>query len=207
MRSTTLTAAATAGLLAIGLIAGCTPTQEPTPTPTVTTSQTPTPSPNTEEPTTEEPTPTPSETVDLEQQNIDSAKAAITEYVRLSNEVLNAGGEGWQDKLSHWWGTPELAERLQRGYESVQSSQSYTEGTSSIASITVLEYVEDPTGAGSEQVRLEFCEDVSAVTQYSNGAAVERPGSDRFITTVKLQHLNGERWTLVEREPESDRSC
>lgn len=202
MRPTMLTTSALASLLAIGLLAGCTPSQEPTPTPSVTTSETPTPSP-----TTEEPTPTPSETVNLEQQNIDSAKAAITEYVRLSGQVANSGGEGWQETLSPWWGTPELTERLTRGYESIQTSQIHTEGTTAVVSIAVLEYVEDPTGAGNEQIRLEYCEDVSGVTQFTAGQPVDYPGLERHIVTATLHHLNGERWVLTEFQVESDRAC
>lgn len=200
---TRICVASTAVLL--GFLTACSPSvEEPTPEPTAATS-TASQEPSAPEPTTAEPTEPPA-TVDPQQAIIDSAIAAITEYTRLANEVSNAGGADWRVKLQDWWGNPEIQESLTRNYESLEGSGTRTVGVTTIVSADVVEYVEDPTGAGHEQVRLEYCEDASSVTQYDGDTPVERVTPTRYIRMVKLQHI-GEHWTIIEREALTDRLC
>lgn len=190
----------------LGFLTACSPSvEEPTPEPTAATSTTASQEPSTPEPTTAEPTEPPA-TVDPQQAIIDSAIAAKVEYVRLQNEVLNAGGAEWQAKLQDWWGNPDIQARFTRLYSAVVQDGIRSEGSSTIESVTVLDYVEDPTGAGHEQVTLEVCEDVSQVTQYQGDVAVERTTADRYYSVTKMQHL-GDRWTIIESETQVDRTC
>ncbi|WP_043346779.1 hypothetical protein [Beutenbergia cavernae] len=190
--------AGVAALVAVGLVA-CNGGggEEPTSTADVTETTTPSPSPS------------PSPTLDPREANIEQAKAALTEYVRLSNEVMNAGGEGWQD-LSRWWGTPDLAERYTSTYLSMIEQGRHTEGSSSVSQILVTDYVEDPTGAGHEQIHFEYCSDTSDVTLLeASGDVVPQVGDDpRFIVSVLLQRQGeGSGWTLNTLESHPDRSC
>lgn len=194
--------ATTTATALILLLAACSPTTEdPTPTPTETTA-TPTETATTTEPTTE---PT---TEDAQAVNIEAAKQALLDYNTLANEVSAAGFGGWQDELIFYWGTPEIANPLAAYYRTAADAGQRTEGSSVVASMEVTEYVEDPTGAGHEQVRITYCLDNSAVTTYdSAGAPLPKSTPPRFEWDTLLQRQDSGRWTINEETPHVDRIC
>lgn len=194
----------TAAAVTLGLLlTACTPSEDPTPTPTTTSeSPTPTETETTEEPTTEPPAEDP-QTV-----NIEAAKQTILDYNAVANEVGAAGFGTWQDELVLFWGTPAVANPLSAYYQGAAEAGQRTEGESVIASIVVTEYVEDPTGAGHEQVRLEYCLDNSAVTTLdANGAEIPKSTPPRFTWSTFLQRQDSGRWTINEETAHVDRVC
>lgn len=168
----------------------------------------PTPEPTTAEPTTPEPTEEPT-TLSEQDQNIQEAKDTVLTYYELSDEVANRGFEDWEVLLPYW-GHPDIANPQSSLAQDRLEAGQYTEGRTAITSITVLEYTPDPTDSGGEQVRLEFCTDARNVTMFdADGTPTEfaTPGPDTFVTELKLQHIDGERWTFIRRTPRVDEPC
>lgn len=189
--------------LVVLLAAGCTPSEdETTPTPsTVTSTTTPPPPP----PST---TPAPSPTLSEEQVNTEAAKQTILDYTAALNEVGAEGFTTWPEKLSMYWGHPDVANPAGASLQASADAGQRTEGAVVVTTITVTEYVPDPTGDGHEQVRLEYCSDVSAVTTYSaDGTVDQRESEPRFLTEVFMQHQSDGRWTINERNAQPDRTC
>lgn len=194
------TAAITLGLL----LTSCTTTNDdPTPTPsTPTQSTTPTPEATTPEPTQEPTTPDPKTA------NIDAAKQTLLDYISAVNDVAADGFTTWHEELPKYWGTPAIANPNSASYEARVEAGEASEGDIVIDSITVTEYVEDPTGAGHEQVRLEYCSDNSAVINYdSAGEVIPRTATPRFLWDVLMQRQDSGRWTINEQTPYVDQVC
>lgn len=168
----------------------------------------PTPEPTTAEPTTPEPTEEPT-TLSEQDQHIQEAKDTVLTYYATVDEVGHRGFEDWE-VLQPYWGHPDISNPQSSLYQDALEAGQYTEGDTVITSITVLEYTPDPTSSGGEQVRMEFCTDTRDVTMLdADGTPTEfaTPGPDTFVTELKLQHINGERWTFIKRDPRLEEPC
>ena len=176
-------------VLAVGLVA-CRGGEEPTPAP----------SGSGASPTVEA-SPSLGATVD-EQELIDEAIAALTEYLALANEVENAGGEGWEEKLKPWWGNDELIESATSHFTTMLELGIHTEGSSEIVQITTSRY-ETPTGV----VYIEYCllgKD-ARVVDASGQDYVEVP-NHAFPAQAELSH-NGERWLFLGQDTQREEQC
>lgn len=188
------------------LVASCSPSEEPTPMPTaVETTASPTP---TETPTpTATPTPTPTP-IDPQTVNIEAAKQTVLDYTADFNEVSAAGYGDWQSRLSKYWGNAELMGLYGDLYQSALDEGRRSEGAVIVVSISSLEYVADPTGSGYEQVRLEYCEDNSARTNFNaDGTVRPKNAPPRFVFEALMQHQADGRWTFNELTAHTDRLC
>lgn len=186
------------------LVASCSPSEVPTPTPTaVETTASPTP--------TETPTPTPTLTptpVDPQTVNIAAAKQTVLDYTAAINSVYANGYATWSTTLPVFWGTPEVTDLGSAYFQQAADDGRRSEGELGADSLTVLLYVEDPTGGGHEQVRLEYCSDNSGVQTFSaDGAVMPKGTPPRHIFEVLLQRQSDGRWTINEDIAHSDRIC
>lgn len=201
-----------AGVLA--LAAGCSgsgqddPTTAPPTSSAAPTTQTPT-----AEPTTESPSPTPEETAPPEptEEEVLTAEAiaALEEYVALSNEVANDHYRDWQ-RLTKWWGTPEIVDSLAASYQEDFEAGSYTEGSSEIVDVSIVEFVADPTSSGHERVSLEYCLDLTDVRRFSAGGNEEDDANslERVPFAVTLQRMGqGANWGFVQRAASPEGMC
>ncbi|MBN8883583.1 MAG: hypothetical protein J0H73_14880 [Salana multivorans] len=164
-------------VLAVGLVA-CRGGEEPTPAP----------SGSGASPTVEA-SPSLDATVD-EQELIDEAIAALTEYLALANEVENAGGEGVEvlEPLLQ----PDFYEQAQRQFGQLVEHGWHTTGTSFISEIR--ESVLDPS---LESIRLSYCIDASNVTATDNqGNPVADEVAEPFLAEASLVRI--ERKWLIE---------
>ena len=188
------------------LVASCSPSEEPTPMPTaVETTASPTP---TETPTpTATPTPTPTP-IDPQTVNIEAAKQTVLDYVADSNALSIAGYVGWEARMAKYWGAPELMALYGEFYRSAEEEGARAEGASTVGDIALLEYRADPTGAGFDQVDLEYCSDNSAVTHFArDGSTIEKNAPSRFVYEVRLQRQQDGRWTFTELTALTARLC
>lgn len=187
-------------MLPLSVLLGCTSGDpDPTPTPTVT-SPSPTQSPD--------PTPTASPTLDTQQQHIEEAKASYTTYISVSSEVEQAGMTDWQSKVMPLV-SGELRDIVQNFYEQASEQGLRQVGEPKIASMNVVEYVEDPTGAGFEQVRMEVCLDnseVDVVDPAGNSVLLEGY-PDRLLHDVLMQRQNSGRWTVTRNTTLEGQTC
>lgn len=196
----------TAVAITLGLLlTACTPSDDPTPTST-STSESPTPNP-TETSTSEEPTTEPS-AEDPQAVNIEAARQSLLDYIAAVNEVGTEGYTTWQEKLVMYWGTPEIANSLGAYYQTSADAGERSEGDAVVVSLEATEYIEDPSGAGKEQVRLEYCADNSAVTTYdAAGNPIAKTAPPRFTWSVLMQRQDVGPWTINERTPFVERIC
>ncbi|GAA1988710.1 hypothetical protein GCM10009718_27860 [Isoptericola halotolerans] len=157
------------------------------------------------------PSPSPSldEAERAEQEHVEEAKAALAEYYEASDDVANDGYEGWQS-LRGYMG-PQAWKSESSILELNATDGWSTTGRVELVSMTVVEYVEDPTGSGFEQVRIDVCSDVSSITVHDDeGDVVPRDESlpDSFTTVYTLQHQGpGEGWLINGRDAEVEQSC
>lgn len=187
------------------LVASCSPSEEPTPMPTaVETTASPTP---TETPTpTATPTPTPAP-IDPQTVNIEAAKQTVLDYVADVNTVSAAAYSGWED-LIWYFGTLELMDIYSDFLERQVAAGARSEGALVVISTVVTEYTADPTGAGFDQVRLEYCEDNSARTNFNaDGSVREKTTPPRFIYEAVLLRQASGHWTFTELTAHTDRIC
>ena len=179
-------------------LAACAPSEEPTPTVAETTAS-PTPS------ETPSPTPTP---VDPQTEKVRGASQTVLDFRASVNALAERSYEGWELEMTKYWGTPELMSRFDQYFRTAFETGRRVEGETRIESITILEYVEDPTGGGHEQVRLEYCEDNSAATHFNgDGTVLEKVGPIRLIYVAFLQRQDDGRWTFNELTADPDRIC
>lgn len=177
-------------VLAVGL-AACRGGQEPT---------TPASSDSGASPTVEvSPSPSEDATTD-EQELIDEAIAALTEYLALANEVENAGGEGVEilEPLLH----PDFYERAQQQFGQLVEHGWHTTGTSFISEIreTVLD-------SNLESIQLSYCIDASNVTAtdiQGNPVADEVP--EPFLAEASLVRIE-EKWLIENLATHRDQPC
>ena len=181
-------------------VASCTPSEEPTPSPTAvetTASTTPVESPS--------PTPT---TVDPQTANIQAAKQTVLDYTADFNAVSQAGFVDGEATMFRYWGTPELMETYGTYFQMQLAAGARSEGEVVIASITALEYIENPSSTSHHQVRLEFCEDTSASTNLNrDGSVVEKDLPLRFMYEALMQLQDDGRWTINALEGYPERIC
>lgn len=174
------------------LAAGCTGDPQPSATPT------PSPSPTVEAEPSPETSPTLDEAAQLKQDNIDAAKERLIAYYEEDSQVANDAYQDWE-RLQGFWGSPEVSDPLSSAYNLLREQGQYTEGASRVDSMTVTDYVEDPSGSGAEQVGIEACIDSSQVRTFSaDGAKVDRGDTpERFKADFTLQHMGeGEHWAI-----------
>ncbi|WP_298462087.1 hypothetical protein [uncultured Cellulomonas sp.] len=195
------TTAALVALLTAGALTACTPDTTPpttTPTSTTTPSQTPTPSPT--------PTVDPAEAA--KQANIDAAIAAYEAHIDAVNRVGQAGMVGWETDVLPAIGSSDLREEIVSLYTQLSEQGVRQTGEREIASLTVTDYVEDPTGAGHEQVRLDVCLDNSGVDEVdAQGKSILLAGyPPRLITSVLMQR-QVDFWTISEMVTQEGQQC
>jgi hypothetical protein len=191
-------AAATLALALTGVLAACSDD-----TPPETTSPTPT--------TSASPSPSPTKSVDpaeqLKQENIDDAKAALTEYYEALGEVANDAYDNWE-RLQKYWGNPDVAQPLAELYEGEREAGNYTEGETKIASMKVTKYVADPSESGAEQVSIRACIDTTGTTAFNKDGSKAKDGVDRFTVDYTMSHQGLDNpWTISKREADVEKTC
>lgn len=195
-----------AALLSVGMMAGCSPEADPEPSPSSSTTAEPTE-------TVAEPkeTPTPTETATpptVEEQHIAEAEQTIRDYYAAVNRVASGGFSAWTEELIGFWGHPDVSTMYGSAFQNASDAGMRADGLTIIDSITAMEYTPDPGGGGTEKVRMGFCEDNSGVTTFSSdGSALPKGATDRFLWDVLMQHQADGRWTLNEMNPHPERSC
>lgn len=186
--------AASIGLtLATGLLAACTTGGDhPTPSPTTTKSS----------PTPTETETTPADPVEAAKQaNIDAAKARYVEFVATTNTIDQAGGINGYEQVQDFLGTPEMMTERQSFYSQFAEKGLKQTGETKVASLTVTEYIGDPTVAGqTQQVRIDVCLDNGGVDVVRpDGTSALLPGyPTRLIQNVFMQTQQDGRWTINE---------
>ena len=177
-------------VLAVGLVA-CRGGEEPTPAP----------SGSGASPTVEaSPSPSLDATAD-EQELIDEAIAALTEYLALANEVENAGGEGWEEKLKPWWGDNEMAASGESYFATLQEYGWHTEGTVRLVDVLGSELVD------VDSVRVGYCLDATDVRVLDgSGTQVQEPHDHAFPAEAQLA-LRDSIWRVTSIQTEPDRDC
>ncbi|WP_146197152.1 hypothetical protein [Serinibacter arcticus] len=189
-------------------LAGCSPQDEPgePETSETTTEATPT---ETETETTEAPTPTETETPPtVEEQHVAEAEQTVRDYHRRADEVGAEGFATWTDKLYMYWGSPEISNAMGAAFQSSADDSKRTQGSTAIPSMSLIEYIPDPSGAGYEQIRLQYCADYSELsTLDSGGMPIARTTPSRFTWEVLMQHQQTGNWTINEAKALVEQSC
>lgn len=146
------------------------------------------------------PSPSPSPSLD-EQALIDEAIAALTDYLALANEVENAGGEGWEEKLKPWWGSQEVVELATAHFLALEENDWHTEGRAEIVSITSAELAR--TGV----VHVRYCLDASEARALdSSGVEVAVGPTENYPATADLERSD-EQWILLSQRSHWDIPC
>lgn len=186
--------AALAMAVAIALT-GCQPDPEPTPSPKATAA-----SPTT--PTSPSPTSTTVDAGAAKQANIDAAKARYQDYITAINQIGADGGKDGYDRIAEFLGTPELQTTHQDYWAQVASKGVVQKGETTIAAMTVTEYVGDPLATSTQQVRMDVCLDNTGMdTVRPDGTSTQQEGwPKRVIQKVLMQTQTGGRWTVNESE-------
>lgn len=176
-------------VLAVGLVA-CRGGEEPTPAP----------SGSGASPTVEA-SPSLDATVD-EQELIDEAIAALTEYLALANEVENAGGEGWEEKLKPWWGSQEMIDAGTLQFTTMLDNGWHHEGAS-VATNLVGHAVSLP----DQTIKISYCLDARGVRAVdSEGSEVAHGVDHPFPGEAELRHAE-ERWLVMSVQVDRSAEC
>lgn len=182
----------------LALLGACTtedPGTDPTPTAASSTPASPSPSPTLDE------------AEQLKQDNIDAAKATLTEYYEVVSEVANDGYDNWE-RLQKYWGSPDVAQPLAELYEGERKAGNYTEGETKVASMKVVKYVEDPSESGAEQVKIRACIDTTGTTAFNKDGTKAEGGVDRLTTDYTMSHqgVDGP-WRITDSKPDLETPC
>lgn len=157
------------------------------------------------------PSPTPSPSVDpveaAKQEQMDAAKAAYLEYIRLDNEALQAGGgeEQWQKVLPYL--ATDDAVSIHDFYLRMAAEGSHREGEVTVE-VTATGYAGDPLDPSTvQEVTLDACVD-------STKASVVKPGGTPGVVMVSARIYSRNvmrtqpdgRWALAQSDG-GDRAC
>lgn len=153
--------------------------------------------------------PKPTTPEQIKAKNIADAKARLVEYYETTATVANSGYQGWEQKLSKFWGHPTIAASLETVYEESARSGQYTTGAARVESSKVLKY--EPDDASFERVTLDVCIDFSEVKTFeANGTEIARsegvPTRYTFTYVMLHQGVDGV-WTVNDEERNVGRAC
>jgi hypothetical protein len=165
-------------------------------TPAASATTTPTPSP----------TPTPltpeQEAAALKNANIEAAKTRLTDYYATVSAVSASGYQDWQARLAPFIGSPEVSQLMSDSTASEIATGYIFSGATTVSSMTVTGYTEDPSGYSNERVSIDACVDFSGATATdASGTPVQRPEGfqPRVIVQVVMYHLGADRpWAIGE---------
>lgn len=147
------------------------------------------------------PSPSPSPSLD-EQALIEEAIAALTEYLALANEVENAGGEGWEEKLKPWWGNDLMQEVGASHFTAMLEGGYHHEGSSFIRGV--------PAGSVDRETRtvvLHFCLDArEVVARDASGDSIADIPADPFPSEAELSRVPG-RWHVLSLRVDQESTC
>lgn len=195
MRTNARTAAVTAVVLLAALTA-CT-RSEPTPAGTATG----------EPSATSSPTPTPDATDLAREQDVEAARAALAEFITVSNGLARAGYVDWTPLAGLVSGT--LRDGIIAEFADLAAAGLHDTGDTVVDGTEVVEHTAAPDGTAGAVVVLDACVDISGTDIVdANGTSIldpERP--TRYVVTYRAVTQSDGRWTLDDSESHLDRTC
>jgi len=151
------------------------------------------------------PRPSTSATGGAESANEAAAVVAYQHYFGVRQEVEQRPGmTGWEDEVVPLLGGDFLPFMV-NFYTQAQTQGLRTTAPEVLVSTTPIDYLDDPSGAGHEQVFLDVCIDpAGSVTVYPDGSPEST--SFRGVVAVTMQHQNGQ-WMVDKSEAKENETC